>query len=139
MRFALVFLLVACRPPGYGKGDDVPDPSPDAPAATEDSAPPDDGVIAATCAKAFRLDGHSTATSVWLTGSFIQWSADPAHGAIEFDKGVDGAWSGGYDFPAGPHQYKFIVSGSEWILDPTNPDQIDDGAGNVNSLFLCTP
>ena len=29
--------------------------------------------------------------------------------------------------------------GSEWIIDPTNPNQIDDGAGNVNSLFLCTP
>lgn len=140
MRFALVFLLIACRPPGYGKGDDVgPDPMADAAPATDDATPDPDSVIGATCAKAFRLDGHSTATSVWLTGSFVEWAGDPPHGAIEFEKGVDGAWTGSYDFEAGSHQYKFIVNGNEWINDPTNPDQADDGFGGKNSLLLCAP
>lgn len=138
MRFALVFLLVACRPPGYGKGDDA-DPAVDAPAVTEDAPPTDGEVIGATCAKAFRLDGQSTASTVWLSGSFVAWGGDPAHGAIEFAKGADGAWTGSYDFPAGSHQYKFIVDGTNWITDPTNPDVIDDGMGNTNSLFLCAP
>lgn len=139
MRFALLFLFVACRPPGYGKDD--PDPvAPDAPAATEDAPPPTDGETqAATCAKAFRLDGHSTAATVWLTGTMTSWGPDPAHGAIEFEKGVDGAWTGSYDFEAGSHQYKFIVNSNDWITDPTNPQTVDDGMGNTNSLFLCAP
>jgi hypothetical protein len=140
VRFAILIFVLACRPPGYGKGDDVgPDPDVDAPAATEDGPPADGPIQGATCDKAFRLDGHSTASSVWLTGSFTQWGADPPHGAIEFAKGVDGAWTGSYAFAAGSHQYKFIVSGNNWILDPTNPDQVDDGSGNMNSLFLCAP
>ncbi len=134
-----MFLLVACRPPGYGKGDDVADPTVDAPAATEDTAPTDGEPMQATCAKSFRLDSHSTASTVWMTGSFVAWGGDPAHGAIEFAKGADGAWTGGYDFAAGSHQYKFIVDGTTWITDPTNPDVIDDGTGNTNSLFLCAP
>lgn len=139
MRFALVFLLVACRPPGYGKGDDVgPDPV-DAAATTEDTLPPDGEIASATCHKEFRLDGRSTAATVWLTGSMTSWAGDPAHGAIELAKGNDGAWTGSYDFEAGSHQYKFVVNGSEWITDPTNPDTVDDGNGNVNSLLLCSP
>jgi hypothetical protein len=140
VRFALLFLLIACRPPGYGKGDDVgPDPEVDAPAATADAPPTDGEVQQATCAKAFRLDGHSTASSVWMSGSFVNWGGDPAHGAIEFTKGVDGAWTGSYEFEAGSHQYKFIVNGNDWITDPTNPDTVSDGSGNTNSLFLCAP
>jgi len=139
VRFALLFLVIACRPPGYGKGDDVPSDPTDAQPATEDTAMPDGEVQQAICAKAFRLDGHSTAGSVWMSGSFVNWGGDPAHGAIEFVKGVDGAWSGSYDFEAGSHQYKFIVNGTEWIVDPTNPDTVSDGSGNTNSLFLCAP
>lgn len=137
MRFALIFLLVACRPPGYGKGDDVP--AVDAPAATDDTAPPTDGETLQTCARSFRLDGHSTAATVWLSGSFVAWGGDPAHGAIDFAKGADGAWTGSYEFAAGSHQYKFIVDGNNWITDPTNPDVIDDGTGNTNSLLICAP
>lgn len=138
MRFALLFLLVACYP-GY-EGDDVgPDPV-DAPAVTEDPAPPADGEIqGATCEKSFRLDGHSTAATVWLTGSFVAWGDDVAHGAIDFARGVDGAWTGNHAFEAGSHQYKFIVNGGTWITDPTNPEVVDDGSGNTNSLFLCAP
>jgi hypothetical protein len=141
VRFALVFLLVACRPPGYDKGDDVgPEPEVDAPVAGDDAPTDPDGPISgATCDKAFRLDGHSTAATVWLSGSFISWGGDPAHGAVEFTKGVDGAWTGSYEFAAGSHQYKFIVNGNNWITDPTNPDVIDDGQGNTNSLYLCAP
>lgn len=140
VRFALVLLLVACRPPGYGKDDGPDNPEVDAPPGPADGPPVEpDGPAAATCAKEFRLDGHSTASTVWLSGSFVMWGADPAHGAIEFTKGIDGAWTGNYDFEAGSHQYKFIVSGNNWITDPTNPDTVSDGNGNTNSLLLCAP
>ena len=138
MRFVLLLAVIAaCRPPGYGKhrGDE---PTVDAPAATDDASNPD-GTSAATCDKAFRLDGHGTASSVWLTGDFIQWGGDPAHGAAEFTLGVDGGWTGTYTFDPGPHQYKFIVSGTDLIADPTNPDQVDDGFGGKNSLYTCAP
>ena len=138
MRLALILaVLAACRPPGYGKGgggggDDV---EIDAPAATPDAAAPD--AAAATCTKAFRLEGHSLAASVLLTGEFTMW-AGTAPPAIALVKGVDGAWTGTADVTAGAHQYKFIVDGT-WMLDPTNPDQADDGFGGKNSVITCVP
>jgi len=137
MRLAVLLLAVAaCRPPGYGKGgtgDDTPEP--DAAVVSPDGAV--DGPVAATCTKQFRLEGHSLASAVALTGSFVAWSGT-APPAIAFTKGTDGAWTGSYDFMAGEHQYKYIVDGN-WIVDPTNPDQADDGFGGKNSVIRCTP
>lgn len=131
-------IAAACRPPGYGKGggggdddtqvDAAAPPMPDAPA---------DGTHAATCTKTFRLDGHSLANAVALTGTFVSW-AGTVPPAIAFAKGGDGAWTGSYDFAPGMHQYKYIVDGS-WIPDPTNPDQVDDGFGGKNSVITCVP
>lgn len=129
-------LLVACRPPGYGKGggggDDV---DIDAAVVPVDSAPADSP--GATCTRVFRLEGHSLAAAVSLTGSFVAW-AGTAPPAIAFAKGQDGAWTGSYAFAAGMHQYKYIVDGA-WIPDPTNPNQVDDTFGGFNSVLTCTP
>ena len=135
MRLVLLAMaLVACRPPGYGKGGGGGgDDTVDIDAAVV--APGDTAV--ATCKKAFRLDGHSLANAVSLTGSFVSWSAT-APPAIAFTKGIDGAWTGSYDFTAGTHQYKYIVDGS-WIPDPTNPNQVDDTFGGFNSVITCMP
>jgi Glycogen recognition site of AMP-activated protein kinase len=138
MRLVLLAIaLVACRPPGYGKGGGGGDDAVDIDAAvvTPDAAPGD--TAAAICTKAFRLDGHSLATAVSLTGSFVSWSGT-APPAIAFTKGLDGAWTGSYDFAAGMHQYKYIVDGS-WIPDPTNPNQVDDTFGGFNSVINCAP
>ncbi len=142
MRLAVVLVagltaglaLTACRPPGYGKGDDGDDVSIDAAAGSADAAPDASG---ATCTKAFRLDGHSLANAVSLTGSFVTW-AGTAPPAIAFTKGLDGAWTGSYAFAAGIHQYKYIVD-SAWIPDPTNPNTVDDGFGGTNSVINCAP
>ncbi len=140
MRLCVVLLLLVagCRPPGYGKA-----PPPDAAEATGDAPPATvDAVLdasAAVCDHAFRLDGHATAASVWLTGSFVDWAVDPAAGAIALVLGTDGAWTGSYAFAAGTHQYKLIIDGSDWILDPTNPDTADDGMGHTNSVYTCAP
>jgi hypothetical protein len=131
--------LIGCRPPVYGKEPtvDAAGPTVDASMSTTDAGP--DATTAATCDHAFRLDGHGTDSSVWLTGSFINWAGTPQAGAIEFTLGNDGGWTGNYAFPAGSHQYKYIVSGNNWILDPTNPDTVDDGMGHTNSLYVCVP
>jgi hypothetical protein len=140
MRLAFIVLVVialaACRPPGWGRGDgtDI-----DAAMAGPDGPGPDGAIdAAATCTKAFRLDGHSIASSVSLTGSFTGWAASPP-AAIAFTLGNDGAWTGSHTFAVGLHQYKFVVSGNQWIADPTNPDRADDGLGGQNSVYTCVP
>src|ERR1043165_327867 len=143
MRVAMLLLVGlsgACRPPGYGKEptvDEADTPTVDASTSTGDAGP--DASNAATCAHAFRLDGHGTDSSVWLTGSFVDWAATPQAGAIAFTLGNDGGWTGDYAFPAGSHQYKYIVNGNNWILDPTNSMTVDDGMGHTNSLYVCVP
>ncbi|HEU4611989.1 MAG TPA: glycogen-binding domain-containing protein [Kofleriaceae bacterium] len=134
----VVLLLAACRPPGYGKepppdADEVADAPPGAADAALDAPP------AATCEHAFRLDGYATASSVWLTGDFVGWAGDPSSGAIAFTLGNEGAWTGSYAFTAGAHQYKLIIDGTDWILDPTNPDTVDDGMGHTNNVYTCVP
>jgi hypothetical protein len=137
---ALVLVLAACRPPGYGKGG-----PPDAPPAG-DGHPADgsggdaDAAIdaaAMVCNHMFRLDGHGTAGTVYLTGDFVQWAATPP-GAIAFTLGTDGAWTVTHPFDQGTYQYKFIVDGN-WITDPTNPMTVDDGMGHTNSVYTCVP
>jgi hypothetical protein len=133
---AFLALLAACRPPGYGKH--APDAADDSNAdAAIDTAIAD--TAAAVCHKDFRLDGHGTASTVMLTGDFTMWGGDPAHGAIPFVLGADGGWTGSHDFAQGTYQYKFVVDGTQWIADPTNPDTVDDGFGGVNSVYTCTP
>jgi hypothetical protein len=130
-------VLAACEPPGYGRHMiDAAAGSADAPPAV-DAAP--DSPPVKTCDHAFRLDGHATSQSVWLTGDFVKWAGDPAHGAVAFTLGIDGGWTGSYSFMAGTFQYKFIVDGTQWIPDPTDPNTVPDGFGGTNSVYACTP
>ncbi|MFO0586774.1 MAG: alpha-amylase family glycosyl hydrolase [Polyangiaceae bacterium] len=47
-----------------------------------------------------------------------------------------GVWSATVDVPwSGNVQYKLVLNGSTWITDPANPDTINDGSGNTNSLY----
>jgi Glycogen recognition site of AMP-activated protein kinase len=133
----LLILLAACRPPGYGEGH--PDAAADGSLAID--APAIDAAIdsAPLCAHGFRLDGYGTHASAWVSGDFIQWAATLQAGAIAMTLGADGGWTVTHDFVAGSYEYKFIVDGTDWILDPTNPVIIDDGMGNQNSGYTCTP
>src|SRR5262245_29314295 len=110
MRLAVVVLLLAaCRPPGYGKAPPVDaDESVDGPGGTADAAV---DAMVPVCDHAFRLDGHGTASSVWLTGTMVGWAGTVQAGAIAFTLGNDSAWTGSYKFAAGTYQYKLIVNG----------------------------
>lgn len=80
----------------------------------------------------------STATSVWVSGSWLGWPATPAAGALEMTREGD-TWSvTTLVEPIQQHQYKFIVDGgSVWIPDPSNPNRVDDGlgTGGFNSVL----
>ena len=139
MRIALVVLaLAACRPPGYGKEVtvDAAMGSGSGSMTTTDAAV--DGQ-AKVCEHAFRIEGHGSDSSVWLTGTMVSWAANPGAGAVPFALGSDGAWTGNYTFSVGTHQYKLIVNGSNWILDPSNPNTTDDGMGHTNNIISCAP
>ena len=131
----LAALAVACEPPGYGRH------KPDGGSSGADAGPADAAVdaAAAVCHHSFRLAGYGTASSVWLTGDFVQWAPDTQHGAIAFTLGADQAWTGEHDFTAGTYQYKFIVNGSQWIPDPDDPNTVPDGLGGMNSVYQCVP
>ena len=143
---AIAMLVGACRPPGYGKGppDDGGielDAGGDGDAARAiDSGPAvDAGFDAAPvrCDAAFRLEGHGAAASVWLTGDFVDWAGTPAAGAAELVQGDAGVWTITLPFAGGMYLYKFIVDGASWIPDPGNPETLDDGFGNLNSVYRC--
>jgi hypothetical protein len=136
VRLLVLAMLLACRPPGYGN-----EPEPDAAAVDGSMSTADAAIDAVTlgCDHAFRIDGYATASSLWLTGTMVAWAGDPQGGAMPFALGIDGAWTGSYKFEAGTHQYKLIVSGTDWILDPTNPNTADDGMGHTNNVYTCVP
>ena len=133
---AVALLLAGCRPPGYGN-----EPPPDAAEADASSQTADAAIdgSALVCDHDFRLSGYGTASSAWMTGTFVNWAGTPQGGAVMFTLGQDGAWTGTYKFQPGIHQYKFIVNGVDWILDPTNPNTVDDGMGHTNNVYTCIP
>ena len=75
--------------------------------------------------------------SVVIAGAFNDWASTAEAGATPL------SWSSEHtvhwakiELPEGDWPYKIVVDGTEWIIDPSNPDVIDDGSGNVNSLAM---
>jgi len=135
-RFAFVLLLAACEPPGYGNKHHV---MPDAAAAQGDApksvdAAPDGASVA--CMHGFSLTGYASASNVVLTGDFVHWAGTTMAGAIAMTNS-GGTWSVTYGFAHGDYQYKFVVDGSNWIADPSNPVTVSDGFGGKNSVYAC--
>ncbi len=78
----------------------------------------------------FQLKGHENATQVYLAGSFNNWNPK----ATPLKKSRNG-WTLEQELPPGKHFYKFVVDGN-WILDPGNQLQENDGRGNSNSVVV---
>ena len=135
----LAVAIAACRPPGDSHSPavdaavDGASGSSDAPLAQVDGGPPP------ACTNAFRLAGYAGSSSVWLSGDFLSWPADPGAGALALTLGTDSVWTVSHGFAQGTYLYKFIVDGSTWISDPANSDTVPDGDGGVNSVYTCTP
>ena len=63
-------------------------------------------------------------------GEFNGWKGQP------MTKAADGTWTAKVTLPAGTHGYKFLVNGTEWLLDPENPkrknvDSVENSAMEV--------
>jgi hypothetical protein len=143
MRLLWCALVIAgCAPRSHDPAG-VPDATGDAASHRDGAAVEADAGVdtppAATCQNMFRLTGHGSAQSVWMTGDYVAWAPDPAGGASPMVLGGDGTWTVKHPFNVGVYLYKFVVDGSQWIADPGNPDQIDDGFGGKNSRFTCNP
>lgn len=77
----------------------------------------------------FFLRGHLQASQVQLAASFTQWQ----DGAIPMQR-TDSGWLLAVKPGPGKHWYKFIVDGN-WITDPENQQNENDGKGNINSVY----
>lgn len=69
------------------------------------------------------------ANSVYLAGDFNSW--DSTKDAMI--KGSDGVWTIELNLNPGEYKYKFVVDGN-WVADPSNQNQADDGYGGKNSV-----
>jgi len=78
----------------------------------------------------FYFKGSLSARRVFLSGSFNDWST--LQGLMS--KTADG-WIIDLKLKPGAYEYKFIVNGN-WTTDPGNSIQLDDGAGNINSIYF---
>lgn len=89
------------------------------------------GIFASTAWAAkeqeFRLK-KADAQSVTLMGEFNGWKGQP------MTKGPDGTGTTNVTLPAGTHGYKFLVNGTDWMLDPDNPKK-KSVAGVENSAI----
>ena len=77
----------------------------------------------------FTLKGHQRARTVALAGSFNGWDSQHVLCGKE-----NARWVCRVDLPAGKYLYQFVVD-DEWITDPDNPIQEDNGNGSVASVI----
>ncbi len=83
----------------------------------------------------FSFKPDHTVKSVSLAGSFNGWNKD----ATPLKPSVDGqAWTVRLSVPYGHQEYKFVIDGTDWIVDPKGK-AIDDGNGHQNTLLLVVP
>ncbi len=119
-------------------------PDPDNPLRVDDgyggqnsvlAVPPCEGAAPppATCPTVFTYGPDAQAGEVLLSGSFNGWGATPSAATPMLDPDGDDVFEATVELAPGSYQYELIVDGA-WMTDPANPDTVDDGAGNLNSV-----
>ena len=73
------------------------------------------------------------AKRVHLAGDFNDWSVEATPLA---DPDGDGFWSVLLPLKPGRYQYKFLLDGERWIVEPDAPAYQQDGFGGRNSLLV---
>lgn len=74
---------------------------------------------------------HPGATSVFISGSFNEWSPD----ATPLLNTGDGSWAVEIALPPGRYEYRFIVDGA-WVDDPQAAEVAPSPFGNVNAVLI---
>lgn len=77
----------------------------------------------------FTLKGYPNASSVYLSGSFNNWSKTGF--PMQFE---NGQWVLKVNLPPGKQTYKFVVDG-KWVLDPANKLWEQNEQGTKNSVL----
>lgn len=101
------------------------------------------GLPVRDCVYSVRLT-HDSATSVHLAGSFNGWSATdwPLAQAgnqweIRLTTNPTSSVEGVRIIAPGEHEYKLVINGVDWWMDPANPlSRYDDDQVNENSLLI---
>jgi glycosidase len=75
--------------------------------------------------------------AVYLAGTFNNWRVDE-FSTLDYSANT-GVWSGVFDLGPGTFEYKFVLNGSDWQLDPTNPKAVNDGARQESQLSITCP
>lgn len=78
----------------------------------------------------FFLSGRKEAKTVFLSGTFNEWSTL----TTPMTK-IDSGWVADVPLAAGKHCYKFIADG-HWMHDPQNKQMEDDGYHGYNSIYF---
>jgi len=76
------------------------------------------------------------AQTVSVAGTFNDWN--PRATLLEPDA-ARRVWSCTLRLEPGEYQYKFVVDGSRWFVDPKAARNVEDGSGNLNSVLLVAP
>lgn len=88
-----------------------------------------------TVERSFTYVADTPLKSVSLAGTFNNWDKMAQPMAL----GDDGrTWTTRLKLPYGPHQYKFVLDGERWIVDPKGRT-VSDGNGNENSALTVEP
>ena len=84
----------------------------------------------ASCSVAFRYPLEAGVDSVELRGNF---GADPWNSGRSLERQGD-EWVAELELEDGQFvEYKFVLNGSEWVIDPDNQSRIPDEGGTLNS------
>lgn len=68
---------------------------------------------------------------VFIAGNFNNWSVSDT----ECYGPVNGWWEAVLELSPGIYQYKFVVDGKDWFVDPNAFAYVDDGLGGKNGIF----
>ena len=73
------------------------------------------------------------ASKVSLAGDFNDWSVEQT--TLSDDDG-NGVWTVTVPLQPGRYQYKFLLDGEKWVVEPDAPAYQSDGFGGKNSLLV---
>lgn len=85
-----------------------------------------------TFAVRFNFKPGERVKSVNLAGSFNGWNAQAL---LMAGPNGEGAYTADLELGPGDYQYKFVIDGTKWVHDVTNPGKQPDGHDGFNSIM----
>lgn len=92
--------------------------------------------VAQTITHEFVYAADRDLKSVAVAGTFNNWDKGANPMAVDADRRT---WRTRLNLNPGQHQYKFVLDGETWIVDPKSKDNRDDGSGHTNSFLTLLP